>query len=67
MAAVLAAAVVTAGVTSLAVLMVIDVYKRQGLASKQHVSRMENGERSCSIDLLIELSCILNALSLIHI
>ncbi len=32
---------------------------RLGLASKQHVSRMENGERSCSIDLLIELSCIL--------
>ena len=31
-----------------------------GLASKQHVSRMENGERSCSIDLLIELSCILH-------
>ena len=31
---------------------------RLGLASKQHVSRMENGERSCSIDLLIELSCI---------
>mgnify|MGYP004471712291 CR=1 FL=1 len=29
-------------------------------ASKQHVSRMENGERSCSIDLLIELSCILH-------
>ena len=28
---------------------------RLGLASKQHVSRMENGERSCSIDLLIEL------------
>ena len=27
---------------------------------KQHVSRMENGERSCSIDLLIELSCILH-------
>ena len=27
---------------------------RLGLASKQHVSRMENGERSCSIDLLIE-------------
>ena len=26
----------------------------------QHVSRMENGERSCSIDLLIELSCILH-------
>ena len=33
---------------------------RLGLASKQHVSRMENGERSCSIDLLIELSCILH-------
>ena len=32
----------------------------RGLASKQHVSRMENGERSCSIDLLIELSCILH-------
>ena len=31
-----------------------------GLASKQHVSRMENGERSCSIDLLIELSCLLH-------
>ena len=31
---------------------------RLGLASKQHVSRMENGERSCSIDLLIELSCM---------
>ena len=30
------------------------------LASKQHVSRMENGERSCSIDLLIELSCLLH-------
>ena len=30
---------------------------RLGLASKQHVSRMENGERSCSIDLLIELYC----------
>lgn len=29
-------------------------------ASKQHVSRMENGERSRSIDLLIELSCILH-------
>ena len=29
---------------------------RLGLASKQHVSRMENGERSCSIDLLIELT-----------
>ena len=27
---------------------------------KQHVSRMENGERSCFIDLLIELSCILH-------
>ena len=27
---------------------------------KQHVSGMENGERSCSIDLLIELSCILH-------
>ena len=33
---------------------------RLGLASKQHISRMENGERSCSIDLLIELSCILH-------
>ena len=33
---------------------------RLGLANKQHVSRMENGERSCSIDLLIELSCILH-------
>ena len=33
---------------------------RLGLASKQHVSRMENGERSCSIDLLIELYCILH-------
>lgn len=33
---------------------------RLDLASKQHVSRMENGERSCSIDLLIELSCILH-------
>ena len=33
---------------------------RLRLASKQHVSRMENGERSCSIDLLIELSCILH-------
>ena len=33
---------------------------RLGLASKQHVSRMENGERSCSIDLLIELSCLLH-------
>ena len=33
---------------------------RLGLASKQHVSRMENGKRSCSIDLLIELSCILH-------
>ena len=33
---------------------------RLGLASKQHVSRMENGERSCSIDLLIKLSCILH-------
>lgn len=31
-----------------------------GLASKQHVSRTENGERSCSIDLLIELYCILH-------
>ncbi len=30
-----------------------------GLASKQHVSGMENGERSYSIDLLIELSRIL--------
>ena len=29
-------------------------------SSKQHVRRMENGERSCSIDLLIELSCILH-------
>ena len=27
---------------------------------KQHVSRIENGERSGSIDLLIELSCILH-------
>lgn len=33
---------------------------RLGPASKQHVSRMENGKRSCSIDLLIELSCILH-------
>ena len=33
---------------------------QEELASKQHVSRMENGERSCSIDLLIELSCILH-------
>ena len=33
---------------------------RLGPASKRHVSRMENGERSCSIDLLIELSCILH-------
>ena len=33
---------------------------RLGLASKQHVSRMENAERSGSIDLLIELSCILH-------
>ena len=33
---------------------------RLELASKQHVSHMENGERSCSIDLLIELSCILH-------
>lgn len=31
-----------------------------GLASKQHISRMENGERSCSVDLLVELSCILH-------
>ena len=30
------------------------------LASKQHISRMENGERSCSVDLLVELSCILH-------
>ena len=37
---------------------------RLGLASKQHVSRMENGERSCSIDLLIELSCILHVYTL---
>ena len=28
--------------------------------ASMHVSRMENGERSCSIDLLIELSCILH-------
>lgn len=33
---------------------------QEKLASKQYVSRMENGERSCSIDLLIELSCILH-------
>lgn len=33
---------------------------RLGLASKQHISRMENGERSCSVDLLVELSCILH-------
>lgn len=33
---------------------------QEELASKQYVSRMENGERSCSIDLLIELSCILH-------
>lgn len=31
-----------------------------GLASKQHISRMENGERSCSVDLPVELSCILH-------
>ena len=33
---------------------------QEELASTQYVSRMENGERSCSIDLLIELSCILH-------
>ena len=33
---------------------------QEELASKQYVSRMENGERNCSIDLLIELSCILH-------
>ena len=33
---------------------------QEKLASKQYVSRMENGERSCSIDLLIELFCILH-------
>ncbi len=33
---------------------------QEELASKQYVSRMENGERSCSIDLLIELFCILH-------
>lgn len=27
---------------------------------KQHVSRMENGARACSIDLLIELSVVLH-------
>ena len=33
---------------------------QEELASKQYVSRMENGERSCSIDLLIELFGILH-------
>ena len=27
---------------------------------KQHISRMENGARACSIDLLIELSVVLH-------
>ncbi len=31
-----------------------------GLASKQHVSRMERGVEACSIDLLVELSIVLH-------
>ena len=30
-----------------------------GLASKQHISRMERGVEDCSIDLLVEISCVL--------
>lgn len=30
-----------------------------GLASKQHISRMERGVEACSIDLLVEISCVL--------
>lgn len=38
----------------------LELSERLGLASKQHISRMERGEKTCSIDLLIELSCVLN-------
>ena len=31
-----------------------------GLASRQHVSRMERGVESCSLDVLVELSGLLN-------
>lgn len=37
----------------------LELSERLGLASKQHISRIERGEKTCSIDLLIELSCIL--------
>lgn len=30
-----------------------------GLASNQHISRMERGVEACSIDLLVEISCVL--------
>lgn len=38
----------------------LELSERLGLASKQHISRIERGEKTCSIDLLIELSCILH-------
>lgn len=30
-----------------------------GLTSSQHISKIERGEKSCSLDLLVELSCVL--------
>lgn len=30
-----------------------------GLASNQHIRRMERGVEACSIDLLVEISCVL--------
>ncbi|MCD8117216.1 MAG: helix-turn-helix transcriptional regulator [Oscillospiraceae bacterium] len=37
-----------------------ELSSRLGLSGKQHISRIERGERSCSIDLLVELSYALH-------
>lgn len=38
----------------------IELAERLGLSSSQHISKIERGEKSCSIDLLVELSCSLH-------
>ncbi|MCD8191009.1 MAG: helix-turn-helix domain-containing protein [Clostridiales bacterium] len=37
-----------------------ELAERLGLSSKQHISRIERGEKSCSIDLLVDLSYALH-------
>ncbi|MCD8146365.1 MAG: helix-turn-helix domain-containing protein [Clostridiales bacterium] len=38
----------------------VELAERLGLSSSQHISKIERGEKTCSIDLLVELSCVLH-------